>query len=190
MSRKVLFNIKKAQAFKITAISDTNVPTYDSTALPMPGMVSLTLDVEGSTEPFYADGIVYYTAGSAMSFTGSISNALLQDNFLTQIFKFFKDANNNMVATDEEPAQFGMQFAVDSDDGEVYFTLYRISANRPSYNFQTKEDSATINPQEFDITVMPVSMADGTNIIQSYAEKEATNYSTYFNAITLPTRKP
>lgn len=188
MSKKVMFNIKKAQAFKIDSVSEAGVPTYNAKRLLMPGMVSLSLNVEGSTEPFYADGIVYYTAGSATSYTGSISNALLQDDFLTDILKYFEDANGNMVQTDEQPAEFGMQFAVDSDDGEVYFTLFRVSMNNPGRNFQTKEDSATINPQEFDISVTPVAMADGTYVIQSYAEKGTTNYGTYFESISLPVR--
>lgn len=188
MSKKVMFNIKKAQAFPITSLGTNGVPTYGTTKLMMPGMVSISLDVEGSSEPFYADGIVYYTASASTSYTGTIENALLQDEFLTTIFKYFKDSNDNLVETDETPQEFGMQFAVDSDDGEVYFTLFRVSAQRPNHNFQTKEDSANINPQSFDITIMPITMADGTNVIKSYAEKDARNYATYFNSITVPTR--
>lgn len=188
MSRKVLFNIKKAQAFKVASVSASGVPTYDTTKLLMPGMVSLELNTEGTSEPFYADGIVYYTAGAATSYTGTVENALLQQDFLVNIFKYFVDANGNLVETDETPAEFGMQFAVDSDDGEVYFTLFRVSAQKPSHSFQTKEDSATINPQSFDITVMPITIGDGTNVIKSYAENTASNYATYFDAITVPTR--
>lgn len=184
---KVLFNIKKLQLSPITAISAAGVPTYDE-PIAVPGTVSLSLDPEGESDPFYADGIVYYAGSSSSSYTGTLENALFSDAVLKAIYGYVEDSNKNIVDTDQPTKEFGAQFAVDSDDGEVYFTFYRCSSTKPNLNFQTNEDSRTINPQSVDLTLSTVTTADGKyNLFKSYATKSATNYATYFESIEMPT---
>lgn len=184
-NKKVLYNIKKVQVSKITELSDAGVPTY-GTPISVPGAVSLSLDNDSSSDPLYADGIVYYTPTGASSYSGTFEDVHFPKEVLINIFNWVEDTNGNLVEVDEGTNEFGLQFAVDSDDGEVYFTLYRCSATRPNSNFQTKESSATINNESIDITISPIT-ADGKNIVKSYAEKGATNYATYMNKITVPT---
>lgn len=187
---KVLFNIKKLQLSPITAISDAGVPTYDNPLL-MPGTVSLTLDSEESSDPFYADGEAYYTPTGAETSTGTLENALFTNEVLKAIYAYVEDTNGNMLATDGQVKDFGMQFACDSDDGEVYFTFYRVTSTKPGINLTTNAPSATINPQSVNLTASTITLADGkTKITKSYATKTATNYNTYFDAITLPTVVP
>lgn len=182
---KVLFNIKKLQLSPITAIDTKGKPTY-GTPLVCPGTVSLTMEAQGESEPFYADGTAYYSVGAATTYTGTLENALFSEEVLTEIYNYFTDKNNNLVETDEQPKEFGMQFAVDSDEGEVYFTYYRCTSTKPGNNFQTKEGNTTINPQSVSITAMPITLTDGTNVIKGYAKKGATNYATYMTSITVP----
>lgn len=184
---KVLFNIKKLQLSPITSISDTGVPTYGD-AIKCPGTVSLTLDPQGESTPFYADGIVYYLLSSSQSYNGSLENALFPVEALTKIFSYMIDSNENIVETDGEVKECGAQFAVDSDEGEVYFTLFRVSLTKPNINFQTNEENKTINPQSVDITASSVPTSDGKyNVIKSYCTKGMKNYSNYFESITVPT---
>lgn len=185
---KVIFNIKKLQVSKITAISDAGVPTY-ATPILVPGTVSLSMESESTVDPFYADGIAYYMPSGATSTTGTLENALLPDQMLKDIYGYVEDTNGNLVETDASVHEFGMQFACDSDDGEVYFTYYRVSTNKPGVNLQTSETSATINPQSLEINASTVMNAaqNGRAILKSHATKTASNYATYFNAITLPT---
>lgn len=171
----------------ITATNDQGIPTYSETVLRVPGTVSLTMDNESTTDPFYADGIAYYSPAGATSATGTLENALFPNSVLEQIFKYIKDSNNNLLETDEAPGEFGMQFACDSDDGEVYFTYYRVSATKPGINLQTSEASATINPQSVDITASTVTLSSGQNILKSFCTKDMANYATYMSGITLPT---
>ncbi len=184
--KKVLFNIKKVQFSKITETSASGVPTY-ATPILVPGTVSLSLDSDSSLEPFYADGIAYYTPAGTNSYSGTLENANFSEDVLKSIFNWALDSNNNIVEIDTGSNEFGMQFAVDSNDGEVYFTLFRCSATKPSMNFQTKEASATINTQSIDITISSISTSDGKNIVKSYATKEATNYADYMTKIVVPT---
>lgn len=186
---KVLFNIKKLQFSKIESISAAGVPTY-GTPLLMPGTVSLSLDSEDSSEPFYADGEAYYTPNGSETVTGTLENALFTEEVLKALYAYVTDTNGNLLQTDGQVSEFGMQFACDSDDGEVYFTYYRVSTNKPGLNLTTNAPSATINPQSVNVTASTISLADGTKIIKSYATKTATNYATYFDAITVPTITP
>lgn len=183
---KVIFNIKKLRMYPITATSDTGVPTYD-TGINVPGTVSLTLDNESTTDPFHADGVAYYSPAGATSATGTLENALFPDAVLKQIFKYIEDSNSNLVETDEAPSEFGMQFACDSDDGEVRFTYFRVSASKPGINLQTSETSATINPQSVNITASTITLSSGQNVLKSYCTKDKTNYASYLESITLPT---
>ena len=184
---KVLFNIKKLQLSKITAISDAGIPTY-GTPMVCPGTVSLSLESESSSDPFYADGIAYYTPSGSTTTTGTLENALFTDDILKAIFGYVEASNGNLLETDAQSSEFGMQFACDSDDGEVYFTYYRVSSTKPGIDLTTNDPGATVNPQSVDITASPITLADGvTNVLKSHATRTASNYATYFEAITLPT---
>lgn len=187
---KVLFNIKKLQLSKITNISPAGVPTY-AAPLVMPGTVSLTLDSEESSDPFYADGEAYYTPKGAETSTGTLENALFTPEVLKAIYAYVEDTNGNLLSTDGQVAEFGMQFACDSDDGEVYFTFYRVTSTKPGINLTTNAPNATINPQTVNLTASTITLNDGvTTINKSYATKSAANYATYFEAITIPVVAP
>ena len=55
MANKIKYNLKKVYAAVLTKTDDGY--TY-ATPQSIPGAVSLSLDAEGETSPFYADGIV------------------------------------------------------------------------------------------------------------------------------------
>lgn len=184
---KVLFNIKKLQLTPITAISDAGVPTYGTTSYKMPGTVSLSLESDSSSDPFYADGVAYYTPSGSSSTTGTLENALFTDDVLKEIYGYIVDSNSNLLETDASVKEFAMQFACDSDDGEVYFTYYRVSSNKPGINLTTNAPNATVNPQSVNITASTINLANGTAVIKSFATKTASNYATYFDSVTVPT---
>lgn len=187
---KVLFNIKKLQFSKIESISDGGVPTYGN-PMTMPGTVSISFENDSSSDPFYADGIAYYQPSGTSSVTGTLENALFTAEVLKAIYGYIEDTNGNLLETNGQVAEFGLQFACDSDDGDVYFTYYRCSTNKPGLNLTTNAPGATVNPQSVNITASPITLADGkTEVIKSYATKEASNYANYFSAITVPTPAP
>ena len=183
---KVLFNIKKLQLSKILEFDSAGVPVYDDPLL-CPGTVSLTMDTEESSDPFYADGEAYYTPNGAETSSGTLENALFSKDILKAIYSYIEDTQGNMVATDGQVSEFGMQFACDSDDGEVYFTYYRVTSTKPGLNVTTNSPNATVNPQSVNVTASVISSPDGKRFSKSYADKNAANYANYFDAITIPT---
>jgi phi13 family phage major tail protein len=62
MANKIKYNLKNVHAAKLT-LSDSGEYTYD-TPKAIPGAVSISLDAEGESNPFYADGIVYFRSTS------------------------------------------------------------------------------------------------------------------------------
>lgn len=185
---KTKFNIKKLQFVPITAVDDKGTPTYGD-AIKCPGAVSITLDPSGEATNVYADGIVYAIVSSASGYTGTLEVIQLNKDILTKIFGYLEDEKKNLVEVVTAVKEFGLQFACDSEDGnEVYFTIYRASAAKPSINLQTTEDTPTVNNESLSLTISGIAIADGTKqVIKSYAEKGATNYATYFDSITVPT---
>lgn len=184
---RAIYNIKKVQLSPITSLSAGNVPTY-GTPLPLPGTVSLNMESESSADTIYADGIGYLSILGAASASGTLENFHITEDILKSIFNYVEDQNGNLLETDKTPKEFGMQFACDTDDGEeVYFTYYRCTSTMPNLNVQTSEASPTINPQSLSITANPITTADGTNVMRSFATKGDSNYATYFNAIVVPT---
>lgn len=178
---KVLYNIKKVELYPITEINSAGTPTYGD-KVELAGAISLSLDQEGESTVFYADGIPYVVLGSATSYTGSFENALFSREALKTIFAYAEDTNKNLVETDGACKEFGMKFACDSDEEEVRFTLYRVSATKPNINLQTKEGTPTINGQSVNLTVSTVTTSEGKNILKSYAQKGDTNYNNYFGS--------
>lgn len=181
---KALFNIKRLQISKLTESNGTY--TY-GTPIQIPGTVSLSMDIDQSIELVYADGVAYVAVPGAVSTTGTLENYFIPTTVLTQIYRYVVSSNGEYLETDDQPYSFGMQFACDNDEGdEVYFTYYNVSSTKPGINLQTKESSTTINPQSVDLTASPITV--GTKqVVKSFATKDATNYSTYFTAITVPT---
>lgn len=184
---KVNFNIKKLLMRKIVSYDEYDLPVYGD-KLPVPGTVSLVLDNEQTSEPFYADGEVYYSPKGASQITGTLENALFTKAVLKAIFAYLEDSNNNLIETDDPTSDFGMQFACDSDDGEVYFTYFKVSAtNKPGINLQTSEQNAVINPQSVNVTCNTITLANGKKIYKGFADKNSSNYNSYFENIVIPT---
>ena len=74
MGNKVKYNLKNVHAAKLTKGDDGNF-TYD-TPQAIPGAVSISLEAEGDSSPFYADGIVYFRSTANNGYSGDLEIAL------------------------------------------------------------------------------------------------------------------
>lgn len=152
---KVKFGIKNVHVFPI--ISETNgVPTYDS-AIAIPGTVSLSLDKQGDTNDFYADNIKYYTSVANNGYSGSLTVAVIPDEFRTKILKYLTDDNGVLVEDIAEPKHFAMTFEEDGDQTGTKFVLYNGTASRPNLDKSTTTDSKEPSTQELEVSFAPLS---------------------------------
>ena len=82
MSNKVKYNLKNVHAAKLTTSVVGGVTTYTyATPQAIPGAVSLSLDAEGDSSPFYADGIVYFRSYANNGYSGDLEIALIPEWF-------------------------------------------------------------------------------------------------------------
>lgn len=181
---KITYGISNVHVFPITSTDASGVPTYDTKVIPMPGATELSLDAEGSSDPFYADDVVYYQGVVNNGYSGSITLADIPEDFLTVVMKeikseggtFFEDAS-------VEPLEFAMAFEFKGDQKKRRHLFYRCKATRPSIESKTKEDSIEPNTPEIEIVVMPRL---DNNITKARCEEGDTDYATWYTKPVTP----
>lgn len=181
---KITYGISNVHVFPITSTDESGVPTYDTKVISMPGATELSLDAEGSSDPFYADDVVYYQSVVNNGYSGSITLADIPEDFLTVVMKeikseggtFFEDAS-------VEPLEFAMAFEFKGDKKKRRHLFYRCKATRPSIESKTKEDSIEPNTPEIEIVVMPRL---DNNIVKARCEEGDTDYATWYTKPVTP----
>ena len=88
MGNKVKYNLKNVHAAKLTETETDGEKTYSyGTPKAIPGAVSISLDAQGESTPFYADGIVYFRSVANNGYSGDLEMALIPDWFRTEILQ-------------------------------------------------------------------------------------------------------
>ena len=155
MANKITFGLSNVAVWPIVSTSALGVPSYGA-KIPVPGAVDLSLDAEGSSDPFYADDQVYYQGVANNGYSGSITIADIPLAFSTNVMGETVDANGAVIETsDVEPKEFAIAFEFKGDEKKRRHLLYRCKATRPSVASSTKEDSVAPNTPELAFSAMP-----------------------------------
>ena len=158
MSNKVKYNLKNVHAAKLTESVVEGVTTYSyATPQAIPGAVSITLDAEGDSSPFYADGIVYFRSYANNGYSGDLEIALIPEWFRTEILKEVLDTNGVLVekADNAESVKFALLFEFDGDERAIRHVMYNCSASRPSIESSTKEETIEPGTETLSLTADP-----------------------------------
>ena len=158
MSNKVKYNLKNVHASKLTETVTEGVTTYSyATPQAIPGAVSITLDAEGDSSPFYADGIVYFRSYANNGYSGDLEIALIPEWFRTEILKEVLDTNGVLVekADNAESVKFALLFEFDGDERAIRHVMYNCSASRPSIESSTKEETIEPGTETLSLTADP-----------------------------------
>ena len=184
MADKVKFGIKNVHVFPITAMSDQGVPTYGS-VINIPGTTQLSLDKQGDTSDFYADNIKYYTSVANNGYSGSLTVAIIPDEFRKKILGYLEDAKNVLVEEMAEPTHFAMTFEEDGDQTGTKFVLYNGTATRPSLDKSTTTESKEPSTQQLDVSFAPLT--NGRVMAMTTANTDSTVLSAWHTAPYIPT---
>lgn len=181
---KVRFNLKNVHYSIVTETITSGVVSYSfATPVAVPGAVSLDLSQEGETNPFYADGIVYYQSVSNNGYSGTLEMARFPDVMMQDVWGdtlgstskvLTENANTNAKA-------FALLFEVDGDADEEYYCLYNVKGTRPNIGSQTNEESKDPQTQSSDITAIP--LADGRILARTTANTPTATKTAWWTTV-------
>ena len=191
MSNKVKYNLKNVHAAKLTEEVVEGVTQY-SYANPkaIPGAVSITLDAEGDTSPFYADGIVYFRTFANNGYSGDLEIALIPEWFRTEILKEQLDDNGVLVekADNTESVKFALLFEFDGDERAIRHVMYNCTASRPSIESSTKEETIEPGTETLSLTADP--REDGLVKSRTGDTTDAGTYANWYKSVYVPVVTP
>ena len=184
---KIKYNLKNVYAALLTEETTNGETTFIyGTPKPIPGAVSMSLDAEGESNPFYADGIVYYRSITNNGYSGDLEIALIPEWFRTDVLQEELDSNGVLVekARNNESIKFALLFEFDGDVNAIRHVLYKCSAARPSIESETKED--TIEPGTEKLTITADPRSDGLVKARTGDTTAQETYDGWYSAVYVP----
>ena len=188
MKNKVKFNLKNVHAAKLTETVTDGVTSFSyGTPKAIPGAVSISLDAEGESSPFYADGIVYFRSVTNNGYSGDLEIALVPEWFRTEILQEALDSKGVLVekSDNRESVKFALLFEFDGDINCIRHVLYNCTSSRPSIESETKEDTIEPGTEKLSITADP--RADGLVKARTGDTTDAATYTNWYQTVYLPT---
>lgn len=186
-TNKIKYGIKNVTIFPAT-IAANGSATYGE-AISVPGAVSISLDPQGDTNPFYADNIVYYQSVANNGYEGDLELAKVPDEVAIAILGMVEDKNDVLYEDANAPvAHFGLAFQFEGDVHAKRHILYNCVATRPSVSGTTKEDAIEPQTETLSITATTIYVAalDKDVVKASATPSEATPYNAWFTTAYLP----
>lgn len=152
---KVQFNLKNVHYAVLTV---TGEAAAWSTPVHVPGAVTLTMDPQGSVEPFYADGIVYYQSFANNGYAGDLEMARFPDEMLADVWGFTMDETDKVIIEDAnvEPKPFALLYQIDGDKNNDFYCMYNCSGTRPGVGGTTNTEKKTPQTRKSSITAVPL----------------------------------
>lgn len=188
---KVRFGISDVYYAVMTESTASGVTTISyGSKKAIPGAVSLTLDVQGDTNDFYADNGVYASFDSNNGFSGTLTIADVPESVYTDLLGYYKDTTSGMLTELAAATEvyFGMMCKVSSNEDPIGFKFYKCALSRPAFAANTTTETIDPDTQELSIRVMPVEAASGAKIVKSHQVLISSSAeSTFFTSIELPT---
>lgn len=184
-NNKVQFNLKNVHYSVLTPGTADKEATY-ATPVAVPGAVTLTLDPQGSVEPFYADGIVYYQTVANNGYSGDLEVARIPDQMLEDVWGF--TLNKDKVITENsnvEPKAFALMYQIDGDVNNDYYCLYNCTGTRPGIGGTTNTETKT--PQTRTSTISAVPLPNGNVMSRTTGDTPKAVKDEWFKSVYVKT---
>lgn len=177
---KVQFNLKNVH---YAILTETSSGESYGTPVAVPGAVSITLDQDGETTAFYADGVKYYTAMSNAGYSGSLEIARVPDQMLLDIWGMEKDAKGViMESVSTNYKDFALLFQIDGDADSQHFVFYKCSATRPSITSQTNTETKEPQTATLNLSIAPL-LSNGDIKGKTSATSDATTVASWYTTV-------
>ena len=187
MGNKVKYNLKNVYAAKLTETDSDGTTTF-SYAEPkaIPGAVSISLDAEGETSPFYADGIVYFRSVTNNGYSGDLEIALIPDSFRKDVLQDTEDQTDKVLIENvsAESKPFALLFEFAGDQKAVRHVLYNCSATRPGLAGATTTNTKEPTTESMTITASP--LANGNVKAKTTPDTPDEKYNAWYQSVWQP----
>ena len=183
-TNKIKYGIKNCY-YAVATIAANGSATY-GTPVALPGAVSMSLEPQGESNPFYADNIVYYTSIANNGYEGDLELAKIPESFMTDVLGYSADGNDVIYEDANAPViHFALMFQFEGDAHAKRHVLYNCTAARPSLSGTTKEDSITPQTETITITATTIYNAalDKDIVKASCTPTEATQYNGWLTTV-------
>lgn len=187
MGNKVKYNLKNVHAAKLTeSVVDGAVKYTYAAPQAILGAVSISLDAEGDSSPFYADGIVYFRSVANNGYSGELEIALIPEWFRTDILQETLDSNGVLVEKSDqaESVKFALLFEFEGDVRAIRHVMYNCTASRPSIESETKEDTIEPGTEKLSLTADP--REDGLVKSRTGDTTSAETYQNWYKSVYTP----
>ena len=177
---KVQFNLKNVH---YAVLTDTDgVITY-GTPVAVPGAVTLSLDPQGDTKKFYADGVTYYQAVSNQGYSGDLEMARYPDQMLKDIWGFSAGETSKVMTENStvEPWEFALLYQIDGDVDSQNYVLYNCTGARPGIGSSTISESKEPQTQKSSTSAVP--LANGNVMARTTYDTPTATKAGWFTAV-------
>lgn len=184
MPNKIKYGLSNVH-YAVATIGNNGAATY-STPVAWPGAVNLSLDPEGSSDPFYADNIVYFISAANSGYSGTFESAMIPDSFREDVLGEIEDAQGVYFENaDAITKHFALLFEFEGDVNKTKHVLYNCTATRSAVASETKEASIAPVTETIDITAATVYNATlGANVVKARnADTSSSSFATWYTTV-------
>lgn len=179
---KVKFGLSNVHIAKMI-IGEEGSITF-GTPFKIPGAVTLSLDAEGDSEPFYADNMKFWESFANNGYSGDLEVAKLPEQFETEILGQRKDNNGAIVENiNDKISPFAFMYQIEGDQTGTRFCYYNTSVSRPSTEANTTEDTKTPNTDTLAITTSARTDTGDVRVKLPYTEGNKEIYEKFFDKV-------
>lgn len=135
---KIEFGLSNVH-FAMMTTNTLESATYEK-PIPIPGAVELSLSANGEIMEFEADNGIYFATQNNNGYEGSVTFALLPDEFRIKALGDTMDSANKVLVENilGQSKPFALMFEFEGDKNKTKHVLYNCVANRPNVTGKTK----------------------------------------------------
>lgn len=180
---KVKFNLKNVHYAPITMADDGTI-TF-ATPKHIPGACSFTMDAQGSEEKFTADGVLYYASYTDEGYAGTLTMALITEEFRKDILCDKEDPTDHVLVeyANQQSKPFALLYEIDGDQKATRRLMYYCTVSRPGEN---ADGQAPRTPQTEAMSITAAPLADGRTRARTLDNTRDEVFNNWFKKVWEP----
>jgi phi13 family phage major tail protein len=186
MANKIQVGLKNVH-YAVATEDENGALTY-GTPKRILGAVEITLEPRGDQSEFFADDVLFWTAGNNQGYNGTLNIATIPESFAQECLGEVKDPASGVLieSAANNGSMFALMFEFDGDERATRHVMYRCVASRPTVAGATKTD--TVEPNTSELTfIASARLSDSLVKARTTTDTLAAIYNNWFTAVFEPT---